>query len=216
MSLKESYLKLITSQHKNKPKYMATIEALLQPADDIFKLAVYLDDQFDIDIAEGKQEDIIGAIVGASRELEFDPTRGHSPTLEDFAYRALLKARIVKNLWKGDIESISKCWHELFGNGIVMQDNQDMTMDVVVIGFFEDIEKQLVKQGQIIPKPQAVGVNYYFADGGAIFAYDQETITLKGYDEGDWLSQELPASFAYDINDEEDEELIGYDKGNFT
>ena len=67
MSLLDNYLKLITSQHRDKPKYMAMITALLRTSDDIFALAATMDDEFDVMLATGAQEDTVGMLVGANR-----------------------------------------------------------------------------------------------------------------------------------------------------
>ena len=134
MALLDNYLKLITSQHRDKPKYMEMVTALLRPSDDIFALSVTMDDEFDVMLATGKQEDILGVLVGANRELDFQPDKGLSPVLDNAAYRMLLQAKIAQNMWKGGIMDLKALWDVLFGEGIVIQDNQDMTIDVIVIG----------------------------------------------------------------------------------
>lgn len=214
MALKDSYMNLVTSQHRDKPKFSAMLSALLQPSEDIFSVAVYLDDEFDLDLATGKQQDILGEIVGQSRTVDFQPDRGLSPVLDNYVYKNLLKAKIAKNMWKGCIEDLRDIWLNLFGKPIVIQDNQDMTIDVVVVGFNDQMTKNLIQKGYIVPKPQSVGVNYAFADE-AVFGYDMETSAIKGYDHADWMNP-LPAdSFAYDMEDEK-QRMFGYDKSYWT
>lgn len=214
MALKDSYMNLVTSQHRDKPKFSAMLSALLQPSEDIFSVAVYLDDEFDLDLATGKQQDILGEIVGQSRTVDFQPDRGLSPVLDNYVYKNLLKAKIAKNMWKGRIEDLRDIWLNLFEKPIVIQDNQDMTIDVVVVGFNDQMTKNLIQKGYIVPKPQSVNVNYAFADE-AIFGYDMETSAIKGYDHADWMNP-LPAdSFAYDIEDEK-QRMFGYDKSYWT
>lgn len=214
MALKDSYMNLVTSQHRDKPKFSAMLSALLQPSEDIFSVAVYLDDEFDLDLATGKQQDILGEIVGQSRTVDFQPDRGLSPVLDNYVYKNVLKAKIAKNMWKGRIEDLRDIWMNLFGKPIVIQDNQDMTIDVVVVGFNDQMTKNLIQKGYIVPKPQSVGVNYAFADE-AVFGYDMETSAIKGYDHADWMNP-LPAdSFAYDMEDEK-QRMFGYDKSYWT
>lgn len=214
MALKDSYMNLVTSQHRDKPKFSAMLSALLQPSEDIFSVAVYLDDEFDLDLATGKQQDILGEIVGQSRTVDFQPDRGLSPVLDNYVYKNLLKAKIAKNMWKGRIEDLRDIWLNLFEKPIVIQDNQDMTIDVVVVGFNDQMTKNLIQKGYIVPKPQSVNVNYAFADE-AVFGYDMETSAIKGYDHADWMNP-LPAdSFAYDIEDEK-QRMFGYDKSYWT
>lgn len=214
MALKDSYMNLVTSQHRDKPKFSAMLSVLLQPSEDIFSVAVYLDDEFDLDLATGKQQDILGEIVGQSRTVDFQPDRGLSPVLDNYVYKNLLKAKIAKNMWKGCIEDLRDIWMNLFGKPIIIQDNQDMTIDVVVVGFNDQMTKNLIQKGYIVPKPQSVGVNYAFADE-AVFGYDMETSAIKGYDHADWMNP-LPAdSFAYDMEDEK-QRMFGYDKSYWT
>lgn len=214
MALKDNYMKLITSQHRDKPKFSAMLNAFLQPSEDIFTMAVYLDEEFDLDNAVGIQQDILGDIVGQSREVDFQPDRGLSPILDNYVYRNLLKAKIAKNMWKGRTEDLREIWMNLFGKSIIIQDNQDMTIDVVVIGFNDQMTKNLIQKGYIVPKPQSVGVNYAFADE-AVFGYDMETTAIRGYDHADWMNPVPEDSFAYDIDDEK-QRLFGYDKAYYT
>ena len=214
MALIDAYLDLITSQHRVREKFMQTVTALLAQSDDIFALAIELDDEFDIDYATGVQEDILGEFVGAQRTLPYQPDKGLSPVLDNAAYRNLLRAQIAKNLWKGGIYDIKELWNTLFGKGIIIQDNQDMSIDVLAIGIIDQITKEMVRQGLIVPKPQGVRVNYYFSDR-AVFGYDLETDTIKGYDHADWMNALPDVSFAYDVDGTESG-MNGYDDGCWT
>jgi hypothetical protein len=214
MALIDAYLDLITSQHRVREKFMQTVTVLLAPSDDIFALAIELDDEFDIDYATGVQEDILGEFVGAQRTLPYQPDKGLSPVLDNAAYRNLLRAQIAKNLWKGGIYDIKELWNTLFGKGIIIQDNQDMSIDVLAIGIIDQITKEMVRQGLIVPKPQGVRVNYYFSDR-AVFGYDLETDTIKGYDHADWMNALPDVSFAYDVDGTESG-MNGYDDGCWT
>ncbi len=208
----DSYKDLITSQHRGKPNYMAVISAVLKHSEDVFKLGIFLDDYFDLDLATGAQENVLGVIVGADRTLPFQPGEGLSPMLDNAAYRNLIKARIARNTWKGGIEDLKNVWRRLYGKGIIIQDNQDMTIDVVIIGITDRITTDMVQNGIIVPKPQSVGVNYYFAQN-AVFGYDMETDTIKGYDHADWMNPLALPSFSYDLNEKP---MFGYDDGYWT
>lgn len=212
MPLIDSYKDLITSQHRDKPKYMATVTALLRASEDVFSLGVMMDEAFDLDAAVGAQEDRLGVIVGANRRLPFQPEKNLSPELDNEAYRNLLKARIVQNLWKGGIEDLKTAWDTLFGSGIIIQDNQDMTIDVVVVGIADQITKDMILQGLIVPKPQSVRVNFHFS-AGAVFGYDMETNAIRGYDHADWMYDNPLQSFAYDTVP--DKNFGGYEEGHW-
>lgn len=214
MSIASAYLDLITSQHRGKPKYEATVAALLKHTTDIYACAVYIDDYFDLEEASGKQENILGEIVGAKRTLPFQPDKELSPVLDDAAYRNLIKAKIAKNLWKGGIDDLSAIWLALFGQGIIIDDHQDMTINVTVIGINDQITQNMIKQGLIVPKPQSVGVNYFFSSK-AVFGYDMENDLIRGYDHADWAYENPLPSFSYDMEDE-DGGMLGYDEGYWT
>ena len=164
MALIDEYKDLITSQHRDKPKYMAALSALLKHSEDIFGLGVYLDDDFDLDNAVGKQEDVLGEIVGQSRILDFDPATQPTPILDNETYRLLLRSKIAKNLWKGGIEDLETIWETLFGERIRIIDNQDMTMDVEMVNLPPSIILELIFHRKIVPKPQSVWVNYHVID----------------------------------------------------
>ncbi len=65
---------------------------------------------FDLDTATGNQLDIIGIILGRSRQLYFQPPDNFSAILDDNAYRTLLRAKIVWNQWKGSIPELYTLW----------------------------------------------------------------------------------------------------------
>lgn len=214
MAVIDTYLDLITSQHRGRERFMRVVEILLRTSDDIFEAAIYLDDEYDLDNATGVQEDVLGEFVGVQRTLPYQPDKGISPVLDNEAYRNLLRAQIAKNQWKGGIYDIKELWNSLFGNGIIIQDNQDMTIDVLTIGIYDQITKEMVRQGLIVPKPQGVRVNYYFADR-AVFGYDLETDTIKGYDHAEWMNALPDVSFSYDVEDVK-RGMSGYDDSYWT
>lgn len=65
-----------------------------------------------------------------------------------------------------------------------------------------------------MPKPQGVRVNYYFADR-AVFGYDLETDTIKGYDHAEWMNALPDVSFSYDVEDVK-RGMSGYDDSYWT
>ena len=150
MALIDNYLKLITSQHMNQPKYREMLESLLRYSDDIFSLVVTLDDEFDVELATGIQEDILGCLVGINRNLNFQPEKDLSSVLDNAAYRTLLLAKIAQNMWTGGILDLRELWYSLFGSGIIIQDNQNMTIDVIIVGeFITQIIKNAIKENII-------------------------------------------------------------------
>lgn len=210
MEFVNNYLKLITGEHRDKPKYISMVRALLSHSSDIFSVGVELDDDFDLDYADGVQEDVLGDIVGTSRELGWQPEFNLNPILDNANFRTLLMVKILKNMWKGGIRDLATTWKLLFGNPILIEDNQDMTIDVVIISNgLDKITQLMIRNGDIIPKPQSVLVNAYFANNN-VFGYDIENDVIAGYDKGSWIEQGDKMSFAYDTDTPR---LSGYDSG---
>ena len=186
MEFVDNYMKLITGEHRDKPKYMAMVKALLSHSTDIFSVGIEIDDDFDLDFASGNQEDVLGEIVGEIRNLGWQPDLEISPILDNSAFRTLLKAKIAKNMWTGGIRDLAETWRMLFDSDITIRDNQDMTIDVSIVGDSLDaITKMLIKRGDLIPKPQSVLINYHLSQS-KVFGYDTDDDVITGYDNGTW------------------------------
>lgn len=67
------------------------------------------------------------------------------------------------------------------GNGSTTTTYSDLTVQ-------DKINKALIENGYIFPKPLGVRVTYNYSSD-PIFAYGPETDYLKGYDRGHWLSE---------------------------
>lgn len=157
----QSYLDLITSQHKTKPNFNAWLSAPLAKVYDGLSAANSINAAFDIDSAVGSQLDIIGQIVGRSRSLPFQPGDGSSPTLSDTNYQIALKAKIAQNQWDGTIPEIYNIWNNLFSDiSINIVDNQNMTMSVLIYtnGLIDPVITEMLSLGYIIPKPAGIGL----------------------------------------------------------
>ncbi|MDQ7094228.1 DUF2612 domain-containing protein [Desulfosporosinus sp. PR] len=184
----QRYLNLITSEHQNKPKLAAWLAAPLSILDDGTSLANNLSTYFDIDTAVGVQLDMLGDIVGIKRTVNFQPTDGSSPVLDDTTYRLVLHAKILRNMWDGTLPSLYTMWDILFTDAyLIVRDNQNMTMDAFIIGLSSQLQKDLTTNGYLIPKPQGVQIYCSYSDT-ALFAFGVESTDLKGFDEGTWSS----------------------------
>lgn len=65
----QAYLNLLIFQYRDKPKASAEIQVILKEFGSIFDFYNSFETEFDLDIAQGKQLDIIGKIVGLSRNV---------------------------------------------------------------------------------------------------------------------------------------------------
>ena len=180
------YLDLLTSQYRppSSPKLNALLYALLKKFDDVSQCLVQMDTAIDLDVAVGSWLDNLGATVGVSRTVSFQPTGGVSPVLDDASYRILIKARIGWNQWDGKIDSLYTLWVQLFPSGnIVIEDQQNMTANILVTGSFPSIIKDLISNGYIVPRPEGVLYTYFF---GTLpyFGADLDNAYIAGADVG--------------------------------
>jgi len=185
------YLALITSEHAQRPKFVATVSVLLAPLIAAEAAALALPAAFDLDTAEGVQLDTVGQWIGRTRQVRtplpnvffsFDTTGLGSDegvwfgpysqtqgvtTLDDDSYRFLLRGKIAANNWDGTTSGAAAALTFAFagqdtGSLLIVQDNQDMTMTVGVAGVPPTpIIQALLTGGYIAVKPEGVGVAYY-------------------------------------------------------
>lgn len=216
----QEYLNLITSAFRQKPKYIGTVEINVDVPVRVQSLLTSLLALFDLDSAVGDQLDIIGRWVGISRNVSIpitgvyfswddiatdgwdfgtwqpDLAPSTVTTLPDDSYRVLIKAKIAANAWDGTTDGAYAIWDALFTQfTILIQDHQDMSYDLAIVGGIVDsLTVALITGGYIPLKPEGVRVNEYLIpiDDGPAFAWDLETDLLKGWDEGSWLRQIPP------------------------
>jgi len=211
------YTSLITSEHNEKPRFMAMVSLLGQWAVDRRNMLASIPGLFDIDDAVGQQLDWVGQWVGVSRNLSlpltgvyfsfdtaglgfdqgtwlgpFDPTTG-LVSLPDNAYRTLLYAVIAANNWDGTVPGAYTAWNTIFeplGYSILIEDGQDMTMTVALIGPTPDaVTLALFTGGYLNLRPAGVGITFYYTQSVPdvpIFGFDAENSSISGFDVGAW------------------------------
>jgi hypothetical protein len=218
----QSYLDLITSQYQNSPKYLHWIRTYLEMVMDIRRLANslmcyfsfnriidpdagYIENAwtiredvdftfFNFEACVGDQLDILGVILGQSRNVYFKaepfsspPVDARNVTLDDDTYRILLKSRIYFNHWDGKAQSLQEKWSQLFVGGVItIVDNQDMSMDVLITGAMDETIVDLIQNDYIIPRPQGVQINYYYGTM-PFFGFDRQDDYIAGFDTGNWV-----------------------------
>lgn len=181
------YEVLPTSEYRNQPNFMAVLAALIQGQADNIALLQNMYASFDLDVAVGVQEDVLGQWIGVSRYIEvpltgvyfsfdtlglgFDQGTWWNPdepldaltTLPDDAYRTLLKARVVANQWNGSIPNAYEAWDTLFagtGTSILIQDNDNMSMTYALTGPIPDaLTLALFEGGYLNLKPAGVRID---------------------------------------------------------
>lgn len=213
----DDYLDLITSEYREKPKFIAMITSDVSIPVRVQELMQSMIPIFDVDTAVGDQLDIIGKWVGVTRYVRI-PIAGvyfswdsseytgwefgswqpfDEPTevnvLPDDAYRTLIKAKIAANRWKGTTDDAYAIWDEIFtGITILIQDHQDMSYDLALVGGIVDsLTLALITEGYIPLKPEGVRVNVYYVpvDSGPLFGWDIESDYIGGWDEASWARE---------------------------
>lgn len=218
----QDYLDLITSAWAQKPNFTAMINTDVSPLVQIQNLLTSMVPIFDLGtLPVGDQLDIIGQWVGVSRNVAIpisgvyfswdgdDPSVGWNygtwqpadqpfsiTTLPDDAYLTLIKAKIAANQWDGTTNGAYEIWDSVFPNfTILIQDNQNMSYDLAVVGGIVDsLTVALLTGGYISLRPEGVLIrSYYFStDTNASFAWDVESELLAGWNEGSWLKEVRP------------------------
>ncbi|MDU1232317.1 DUF2612 domain-containing protein [Clostridium butyricum] len=157
----DKYLNSVTSQHRDKKKFIAWLSSSLTIIDHAYIMTKNMDNDFDLDNALGVQLDMLGQSIGRKRMLTFQPLNDHNPVMDDETYRLVLKAKVAMNNWDGKTESAYEIWDNTFKDiGLQIQDNQDMSVTAYVTGYVNQIRQDLIQHGYIVPKPEGVRINY--------------------------------------------------------
>lgn len=210
------YTSLITSEHRDKPRFAATVAAVVQPLVDQMNLLASMPGKFDLDVAVGDQLDTVGLWVGVSRRIRttltgiyfsfdidglgfdqaiwkgpFDPDTGLT-VLDDDTYRLVIRAKIGANHWDGTLASSAAILNSIFGadTHVFIEDHQDMSMTIGISGKVPSaVFLALLAGGYITLKPEGVRVNYTIVttvDGAPLFGFDMSGPYVAGFDAGAW------------------------------
>ncbi len=204
-----NYTSLVTSEHKDKPNFMAVVKLLTQFSVDLQAPAsldytvdgdvdMLVDSSggfgslnsypwaLDIDLATGSQLDKLGQLIGVGRNQNLV---GFGFTiLSDADYQNLLRAKIRANQWDGTMGSLQTLLGQLFpGQNFTIRavDNYNMTMSINLIGGTPTaIQTALMQSDLIIPRPEGVQLYNFVGVTGPLFGLDYETAYISGPDVG--------------------------------
>lgn len=221
MKTVQDYLDLVTSEHSNKPKFMAMIAIHAAISVQIQTVLESMIPLFDLDTPPvGDQLDIIGQWVGVTRDVNIpitgiffswddvvatgwelgiwkgDNNSNSITTLPDPQYLTLIKARIAANHWDGTTEGAYAIWSVLFPNiTLLIQDQQDMSFYVAIVGqVLDSLTLALLTGGYLPLKPEGVHINGYIVpvDTNPLFGWDIDNSSIQGWDSGSWGSEIPP------------------------
>lgn len=210
------YTSLITSEHRDKPRFAATVAAVVQPLVDQMNLLASMPGKFDLDVAVGDQLDTVGRWVGVSRRIRtplagiyfsfdiaglgfdqgiwkgpFDPDTALT-VLDDDTYRLVIRAKIGANHWDGTLEQSAAILNSIFGadTHVFIEDHQDMSMTIGISGKVPSAVFLALLAGGYIPlKPEGVRVTYTIVttvDGAPMFGFDMSGPYVAGFNVGAW------------------------------
>lgn len=132
------YTDKITSEHRNSPKFIATVSLSVAPYVALQAFLAALPSQFDLDAAVGAQLDVVGQWINQSREISVpipdvyfafdDDLRGFDrgvwkgpydqeygiDRLDDDTYRRLLRTLVLANSWDGTAEHAQQIYNFFF------------------------------------------------------------------------------------------------------
>ena len=121
----EQYLGLFPGASREKPRFMALAEAVLQQVVDLMALIESIQSGFSFATAEGEQLDAIAESVGLSREYG----------MTDKAFRAYLLQKLKLWTWDGTNVAVPAVLPE----GVTETDNRNGTVTVIPVGPWQDL-----------------------------------------------------------------------------
>lgn len=170
----QDYVDLLPSQFQ-KPKARAWVAALVKPFVDVIDATYSMNESFLPDTAVGAQLDIVGKLLGVSRQLDFTPSSGISSILDDDMYRLVIKAKVLFNQWDGTIQGFKDIWSVFSSDmdfSFMLSDGEDMSC---TISIFSDslgsLFIDLLNNGWIVPKTAGVQLNTFLVDPESIFGW---------------------------------------------
>src|SRR5215467_36844 len=154
----EPYLDEVTSEHRDKLRFILMMSFLLRNPADTAVTEGYYYRYFDLDEAVGYMLDCVGEWVGRNRILAIPAGFFQLP---DEQYRVLLRAVIAANHWDGTIPNAYDAWGILFEGTpyrFLIQDypNGEMAIGIVGPSPPDDIMLALFTSGELDIKPMGV------------------------------------------------------------
>lgn len=180
----------VISQYANSPIIMQLIQNLDTYFDQTQNIENFFDVMWNIDTATGTALDIWGRVVGVQRVIpisvgkyfgfleqasssvsNFEHSSFYSGqpltnnyALSDASFRLLILAKAAFNLTDCSTKNINRLLLSLFPNrgACYVIDNQDMTMVYKFNFALSPVEKSIVNNSGVLPRPSGVSVSYSY------------------------------------------------------
>ena len=144
------WLSLFPGVSRDKPRFMALAEAVIQQVNDFLPLIAQLQSGFSFAEAEGMQLDQVAEAVGLSR-----PDIGTN--VSDEAFRQYLLAKLALWSWDGTNKTVPEVLGIVLPGGSQM-DNRDGTVTVTTVGS--------LPEGKVFPVPAGITIHSEGGNGG--------------------------------------------------
>jgi hypothetical protein len=95
--------------------------------------------------------------------------------LADPEYRLILKAKIVRNQYRGTTEELEDALEFIFGVPVSVRDTGTMTIDLVINGPLSVVAQSLITNFDILPRPAGVSIGQIIYTDMAAQAFDVAT-----------------------------------------
>lgn len=185
MSFVSDYQDLLIRQYHGKPNAMAQVELIAAIGERIKDFYAAFPEQFDPDTAVGAQLDIVGKIVGISRNLP-EP-------LTDSEFRFYVRLKIAKNnasaiMSQDDRLDLQDVIQFAFDGQGTVYDNQNMSLTLELLENVDYDQITTIARYDLIPKPQGVRYDIIVKPGADLpFGYSElgepDPTNVLGYGE---------------------------------
>ena len=140
------WLALFPGATRDKPRFMALVEAVLRQVNDLLPLIAQLQSGFCFETAEGKQLDQVAAAMGLSRK---DTAEG--PTCSDETFRTYIRTKLALWRWEGTNAGVHEMLESVLPESVVT-DNGNGTVTVIPEGNLP------AEVGKLFPVPAGVRI----------------------------------------------------------
>lgn len=161
----ERYLNRVEIQHRLRPKFIALATDLLERLDSAHDIMKAVPSLYNVNTAVGEQLDKIGEMIGIIRKDIPELVPGITPAdiEDDELFRTIILSKIAQDNWDGTNEGLNEIWETTAARSfeIELKDNQNMSIDVTIMGDVDDAVATLLDNEYIVPKPMGVSIDTF-------------------------------------------------------